>query len=110
MAEPIDLVALVSPSGKGEQHCAWCSKMSYIGEPESAWHYAECPSFVVRRQQNIIEQKDAALRDVKFILRPWLDKASGRKGTVAFGEWDAAIERLDAALALTAPTRDGETR
>lgn len=35
-----------------------------------------------------------ALRLLRVILRPWLDKVIGRPGTVSFAEWDAAMAEL----------------
>lgn len=43
------LAELVAPSGKGEQHCLWCSRMSYVGDDDPVKHYGSCPSFAVMR-------------------------------------------------------------
>lgn len=39
-----------------------------------------------------------ALKVVKVVVRPWIDRAIGRPGTVTFAEWDAACEQIEAAI------------
>ncbi len=54
-----------------------------------------------------------ALKGYRTVLRPWLDKAIGRPGTVSYKEWEIAVDRLEAAIAKAglpaeSGTEDGE--
>jgi hypothetical protein len=40
-----------------------------------------------------------AVKNYRTILRPWLDKAVGRPGTVTFTEWLDAVDKLNEAIA-----------
>ena len=48
------------------------------------------------------QQRDellVAVKGYRVALRPWLDAAAGNKtGTVTYAQWNAAVERLEAAI------------
>ncbi len=52
-----------------------------------------------------------ALKGYRTVLRPWLDKAIGRQGTVSYEEWELAVDRLEAAIAKAGlPAEPGTER
>jgi hypothetical protein len=40
-----------------------------------------------------------AVKGYRTALRPWLDAAIGRKGTVSYDDWETAVDRLEDAIA-----------
>lgn len=65
-----DTDELVRPTGKGEQHCRWCGRMSYIGSTDPQ-HHDDCPSFVVASltarlhqvEQELEQERQTSLND-----------------------------------------------
>lgn len=52
--------------------------------------------------EELREQRDellVAVKGYRTALRPWLDAAIGRKGTVSYADWEIAVDRLEAAIA-----------
>ena len=46
-----------------------------------------------------LDEMLTAVKGYHIVVRPWLDGAIGRKGTVTYVEWERAVARLDAVIA-----------
>lgn len=64
------------------------------------------PDEIVRESAQVViarltAQRDellAAIKGYKVVLRPWLDYAIGRPGTVTFADWERAHDRIEKAI------------
>jgi hypothetical protein len=64
-------------------------------------HAADVGS-LLRQLEQAEQERDrlrAALRGVRVVMRPWVDKAAGLKPKVTAEEWGVACDRIIAALA-----------
>jgi hypothetical protein len=43
---------------------------------------------------------------IRLMPMPWIDRVIGRRGTVSFAEWDAAMEHMDRAIAREVDTSE----
>ena len=57
-----------------------------------------CPALSQPRDKDINAEMLAALKGAYKLPKPWIEGASGRKGTVTFTEWDAAFTAIEVAI------------
>lgn len=62
--------ASVHPTGKGEQHCDLCGRMSYVGDDEEQQHDTTCVYFLLRRCLALLSQPENCLHRVGCPLAP----------------------------------------
>lgn len=56
----------VLPTGKGEQHCDLCGRMSYVGDGIDVWHRSWCPSYLLNQ---LADALTAALQQAEELQR-----------------------------------------